>query len=88
LSQYRIVPENPQPRLIRQAAQILRDGGLITYPTTAALGCHIEMRRPERIAGPEMRTVTITTLGKLIRRDGRGAAPRTGSLPSAQPWLF
>lgn len=36
-------PENPQPRLIRQAAQILRDGGVIAYPTDScyALGCHI-----------------------------------------------
>jgi len=44
LSQYfELHPQNPQPRLIRQAAQILRDGGLIAYPTDScyALGCHI-----------------------------------------------
>lgn len=36
-------PTNPQPRLIRQAAEILRDGGVIAYPTDSsyALGCHI-----------------------------------------------
>lgn len=36
-------PANPQPRLIRQAAEILRDGGVIAYPTDSsyALGCHI-----------------------------------------------
>lgn len=36
-------PENPQPRLIRQAVERLRDGGIIIYPTdsTYALGCHI-----------------------------------------------
>lgn len=36
-------PSNPQPRLIRQAAEILRDGGVIAYPTDSsyALGCHI-----------------------------------------------
>lgn len=33
-------PDNPQPRAIAQAAQILRDGGLIVYPTDSgfALG--------------------------------------------------
>lgn len=38
-----IHPENPQTRLIRQAVDILRRGGLIVYPTDSAyaLGCHI-----------------------------------------------
>lgn len=36
-------PDNPQPRLIRRAVDIVRDGGLIVYPTDScyALGCHI-----------------------------------------------
>ena len=40
---FHIHPENPQPRLIRQAAEVLRGGGLIAYPTdtTYALGCGI-----------------------------------------------
>lgn len=35
--------QNPQPRLIRQAAEIVRRGGVIVYPTDScyALGCHI-----------------------------------------------
>lgn len=44
MSQYfELHPRDPQPRLIRQAAQILRAGGLIAYPTDScyALGCHI-----------------------------------------------
>jgi len=44
LSQYfELHPQNPQLRLIRQAAQILRSGGLIAYPTDScyAFGCHI-----------------------------------------------
>ena len=44
LSQYfELHPDNPQPRLLRQAVQILRAGGLIAYPTDScyALGCHI-----------------------------------------------
>ena len=34
-------PKDPQPRSITQAVQILRDGGLIAYPTDScfALGC-------------------------------------------------
>ncbi|MGD2082958.1 MAG: L-threonylcarbamoyladenylate synthase [Chromatiales bacterium] len=40
---FQIHPENPQPRLVRQAVEILRDGGLIVYPTDScyALGCQI-----------------------------------------------
>ena len=34
-------PENPQPRAIAQAAELIRDGGLVAYPTDSgyALGC-------------------------------------------------
>ena len=40
---FQIHPENPQARLIRQAADIIRDGGVVVYPTDSvyALGCHI-----------------------------------------------
>lgn len=44
MSQYfRIHPENPQLRLIRQAVEIVQNGGVIAYPTDSAyaLGCHI-----------------------------------------------
>lgn len=36
-------PVNPEPRLIRQAADYLRQGGVIVYPTdsTYALACHM-----------------------------------------------
>lgn len=36
-------PENPQPRMLAQAASIVREGGLIAFPTDScyALGCHI-----------------------------------------------
>lgn len=33
---FQIHPDNPQQRLIRQAADILRDGGLIAYPTDSS----------------------------------------------------
>lgn len=40
---FQIHPENPQPRLIQQAVEILRQGGVIIYPTDCAyaLGCHL-----------------------------------------------
>lgn len=40
---FSIHPENPQPRLIRQAAEIVRNGGVIVYPTDSsyALGCRL-----------------------------------------------
>jgi tRNA threonylcarbamoyl adenosine modification protein (Sua5/YciO/YrdC/YwlC family) len=40
---FSIHPVNPQPRLIQQAVQILREGGVIVYPTDScyALGCQI-----------------------------------------------
>lgn len=38
-----IHPVDPQPRLIEQAVRVLRDGGLIAYPTDScyALGCRL-----------------------------------------------
>jgi tRNA threonylcarbamoyl adenosine modification protein (Sua5/YciO/YrdC/YwlC family) len=40
---FTVHPDNPQPRLIRQAAEIVRAGGVIVYPTDSccALGCRI-----------------------------------------------
>ena len=44
MAQYlEIHPKNPQLRLIRQAVEIVREGGVIAYPTDScyALGCHV-----------------------------------------------
>lgn len=40
---FQVHPENPQVRLIRQAAEIVRDAGVIVYPTDScyAIGCRI-----------------------------------------------
>jgi tRNA threonylcarbamoyl adenosine modification protein (Sua5/YciO/YrdC/YwlC family) len=40
---FTVHPENPQPRLMRQAAEMVRSGSVIVYPTDScyALGCHI-----------------------------------------------
>ena len=41
---FTVHPTHPQPRLMRLAAEILRDGGVIAYPTDSsyALGCHLD----------------------------------------------
>lgn len=40
---FQIHPDNPQARLVRQAVDIIRAGGVVVYPTDSAyaLGCHI-----------------------------------------------
>ncbi len=50
-------PKDPQPRLIRQAAQIVRDGGVVALPTDScyAIACHLDdkdaVTRLRRIRG-------------------------------------
>jgi tRNA threonylcarbamoyl adenosine modification protein (Sua5/YciO/YrdC/YwlC family) len=36
-------PKNPQQRLVKQAVEVVRQGGVIAYPTDScyALGCHV-----------------------------------------------
>ncbi|MDX1754733.1 MAG: L-threonylcarbamoyladenylate synthase [Marinobacter sp.] len=40
---FQVHPETPQKRLINQAVEILRKGGVIVYPTDSAyaIGCHL-----------------------------------------------
>ena len=47
-----IHPDNPQPRLVKQVAECLKDGGVIVYPTDTiyGLGCDIlQQKAIERI---------------------------------------
>ncbi|MBI0327958.1 L-threonylcarbamoyladenylate synthase [Burkholderia plantarii] len=54
---FRIHPENPQPRLVRQAVEIVKQGGVIAMPTDSsyALACQLDDRtaveRVRRIRG-------------------------------------
>jgi len=63
---FSIHPVNPQPRLIARAAEIVRNGGVVAYPTDScyALGCRIgdkdAMVRMRRIRGmDEERHLTL-----------------------------
>ena len=50
---FEIHPKDPQPRLIKQTVEVLREGGIVVYPTDScyALGCHIgDKAAMERIA--------------------------------------
>jgi len=40
---FQIHADNPQPRLIKQAVEVINQGGLVVYPTDSsyAVGCHL-----------------------------------------------
>jgi tRNA threonylcarbamoyl adenosine modification protein (Sua5/YciO/YrdC/YwlC family) len=67
---FAVHPDNPQPRLIRQAARIVRDGGVIVYPTDSCygLGCDIASKDAvERVRA--IRGVDEDHLLSLVCRD-------------------
>ena len=47
-----IHPETPQPRLIRQAVDVIRGGGLIAYPTDTTYALHRRGGEPEASTDP------------------------------------
>ena len=73
--------QNPQPRSIAQAVQILREDGVIAYPTDScyALGCRIDnqdgLDRIRRIRGQDERhhmtlvCADFAQLGQLVKLD-------------------
>lgn len=71
---FSVHPENPQKRLIKQAVDIVRNGGVIAYPTDSAyaLGCHIgdksamdRMRRIRRLSDNHNFTLVCRDLSEL-----------------------
>jgi len=67
---FEIHPDNPQPRLIHRSVEIVREGGVIVYPTDSsyALGCHIgDKRAMERLA--KIRNVSNRHNFTLMCRD-------------------
>lgn len=77
MAQYFVIhPRNPQARLIRQATEIVRRGGIVVYPTDSsyALGCHIgdkgAMERLRRIRGVDENhhlTLLCSDLSEIAR---------------------
>ena len=71
-----IHPDNPQPRLVSRAAEVVRDGGVIAYPTDSgyALGCHLDdkraverLRRVRRLDDRHHLTLVCRDLSELSR---------------------
>lgn len=69
-----IHPVNPQERLIRQAVDIIRDGGVVVYPTDSsyALGCHLgdknameRLRRIRRVDDKHNLTLVCRDLSEI-----------------------
>ncbi len=69
-----IHPVNPQERLIRQAVDIIREGGVIAYPTDSsyALGCHLgdkkaidRLRRIRRVDDRHNLTLVCRDLSEI-----------------------
>ena len=44
-----IHPENPQPRLIKQVVECLKDGGIIIYPTDTIYGLGCDIFHPKAV---------------------------------------
>jgi tRNA threonylcarbamoyl adenosine modification protein (Sua5/YciO/YrdC/YwlC family) len=80
---FTVHPDNPQPRLVRQAARIIADGGVIAYPTDSsyALGCRLgdaaAADRMRAIRGVDERHLLslvcrdLADAGRLARIDNR-----------------
>lgn len=71
---FQIHPDNPQPRLVRQATDIIRSGGVVVYPTDSAyaLGCQIgnkaaldRIRRIRRLDAGHNFTLVCRDLSEL-----------------------
>lgn len=80
---FRLHASHPQQRLLRAAAELLRNGGLIAYPTdtTYALGCRIgdqaalqRMRALRQLSGKHFFTLCcrdLSEIAKYARVDNR-----------------
>jgi len=73
---FSIHPDNPQPRLLNRAVQILQDGGIIAYPTDScyALGCQLTDKSAlERLR--KLRCLDLHHNFTLVCRDLAEASP-------------
>jgi tRNA threonylcarbamoyl adenosine modification protein (Sua5/YciO/YrdC/YwlC family) len=73
---FEVHPQNPQPRLLKQAAQILHGGGVVAIPTDSsyALVCHLDdkaaaeaLRRLRQVDDKHHLTLLCRDLSELAR---------------------
>jgi tRNA threonylcarbamoyl adenosine modification protein (Sua5/YciO/YrdC/YwlC family) len=91
-------PDNPQPRLLKQAAQWLRDGGLLALPTDSsyAVAARLDdkeaagaMRRLRRLDERHPLTLLcrdLAEIGRVARVDNRQYRLLKAATPG--PWTF
>ncbi|MGN6580448.1 MAG: L-threonylcarbamoyladenylate synthase [Bordetella sp.] len=91
-------PENPQPRLLRQAAQWLRDGGLVAVPTDSSYA--VVARLDDKEAADAMRRLRglderhhltllcrdLAEIGLMAKVDNRQYRLLKAATPG--PWTF
>jgi tRNA threonylcarbamoyl adenosine modification protein (Sua5/YciO/YrdC/YwlC family) len=97
---FSVHPDNPQPRLMRRAAEILRAGGVIVYPTDScyALGCHLG----DKSAVERIRTIRqvdqrhhfalvcrdLAEVGQYARMDNRQFRLLKGATPGSYTFIL
>ncbi|MEH6451618.1 MAG: L-threonylcarbamoyladenylate synthase [Psychromonas sp.] len=93
-------PENPQIRLMKQAVEILKNGGVIIYPTDSgyALGCTIDNKRGlEKIC--QIRDISkkhnftlvcrdLSEIAKYARVDNQAYRALKNNTPGAYTFIF
>ena len=97
---FSVHPLDPQPRLIRRAAEFLRDGSVIVYPTDScyALGCHLgdksAMERLRAIRRVDARhhfalvCRDLAEVGQYARLDNRQFRMLKASTPGSYTFLL
>ena len=64
----RIHPENPQPRLINQVVECLKDGGVIIYPTDTIYGLGCDIKQAKAIEEKKLEDQRLTAESPLKKR--------------------
>jgi len=73
---FEIHPKNPQKRLVHQAAEVVRNGGVIAYPTDSsyALGCQLDdktaaerIRRLRKVGPDHNFTLVVKDLSEIAQ---------------------
>lgn len=97
---FQIHPDNPQPRLIKQAAQIIHAGGIVAMPTDScyALVCHLDdkaaVERLRQIRGVDEKhhlTLLCRDLSEIAvyaRVDNRQFRLLKGATPGAYTFIL